>query len=231
MSLQQFCWGLFLFYLGESVKNLELFGDVISNLYFEHSAKQRGCNAVAGIDEAGRGPLAGPVVAAAVILPEQFELPGLTDSKKMTEKRRSELYPQICRQAISYGIGVASAAEIDRINVLQATLLAMQRAVTRLSLSPDHLLIDGITPLPVGISQQTLKKGDSRSLSVAAASVVAKVVRDRIMVSFDRQLPGYGFSRHKGYGTQQHCQAIARLGPSVQHRKTFAGVKEYVGAR
>lgn len=213
------------------MKNPELFDDVISALYFEHSAKQRGCNAVAGIDEAGRGPLAGPVVAAAVILPEQFELPGLTDSKKLTEKKRSELYPQICRQAVSYGVGVASAEEIDRINILQATLLAMQRALSRLSLPPDHLLIDGITRLPVDISQQTLKKGDSRSLSVAAASVVAKVVRDRIMVSFDRQLPGYGFSGHKGYGTRQHCQAIAQLGPSVQHRKTFAGVKEYVSAK
>ncbi|MBN1957083.1 MAG: ribonuclease HII [Desulfuromonadales bacterium] len=211
------------------MKNLELFAnDGLSTLYFEHSAKERGFRAVAGIDEAGRGPLAGPVVAAAVILPDRFELPGLTDSKKLTEKKRLQLFPEICRQASSYGLGVASAAEIDHINILQATLLAMSRAVSRLSLPPDHLLIDGITPLPLDISQQTLKKGDSRSLSVAAASILAKVVRDRIMVSFDHQHPGYGFSRHKGYGTRLHCQAISMLGPCTQHRKTFAGVREFV---
>ena len=183
---------------------------------------------VAGIDEAGRGPLAGPVVAAAVILPEIFNLPGLTDSKKLSEKQRDRLYPQIRQQAVAVGVGVASAAEIDQINILQATLLAMRRAISRLSCHPDHLLIDGITPLPLDISQQTLTKGDSRSLSIAAASVVAKVIRDRIMYSFDRQLPEYGFARHKGYGTEYHRQAIARYGPNWLHRETFAGVKEYL---
>ncbi|MCK5913730.1 MAG: ribonuclease HII, partial [Desulfuromusa sp.] len=183
---------------------------------------------VAGIDEAGRGPLAGPVVAAAVVLSAKFELPGLTDSKKLTEKQRNKFYPQIRQQAEAVGIGVASVVEIDEINILQATLLAMQRAVSRLGYRPDHLLIDGITPLPLKISQQTLKKGDSRSLSIAAASVIAKVVRDRIMYSFSKQLPDYGFSKHKGYGTLQHRQAIAQFGPSPQHRKTFAGVKEYL---
>ncbi len=132
------------------------------------------------------------------------------------------------QQAAAYGIGVASAVEIDNINILQATLLAMKRAVSRLALPPDHLLIDGITPLPLNISQQTIKKGDSRSLSIAAASVLAKVVRDRIMTTFSEQLPQYGFAKHKGYGTKQHRQAIAEFGPSWQHRKTFAGVKEYV---
>lgn len=208
---------------------LDLFSDAsISTLHFELLAQERGFRAVAGIDEAGRGPLAGPVVAAAVILPDQFDLPGLTDSKKLTEKQRDKFYPQIRQQAKAVGIGVASVVEIDKINILQATLLAMQRAVSRLSQLPDHLLIDGITPLPLKISQQTLKKGDSRSLSIAAASVVAKVVRDRIMYSFSKQLPEYGFSKHKGYGTRQHRQAIARFGPSQQHRKTFAGVKEYL---
>ena len=168
------------------------------------------------------------MVAAAVILPESFQLPGLTDSKKLTEKQRDGLYPQIRRQATAVGIGVASVEEIDQINILQATLLAMQRAISRLSLVPDHLLIDGITPLSLEISQQTLKKGDSRSLSIAAASVVAKVVRDRIMLSLDRQLPEYGFSKHKGYGTLRHRQSIAKFGPSCQHRKTFSGVKEYL---
>ena len=209
--------------------NLELFDEAdVSTLHFEGLAKRRGFKLVAGIDEAGRGPLAGPVVAAAVILPEGFELPGLTDSKKLTEKQRDRFYPQIHQLATAVGVGVASVGEIDKINILQATLLAMQRAISRLSHLPDHLLIDGITPLPLEISQQTLKKGDSRSLSIAAASVVAKVVRDRIMYSFSRQLPEYGFSKHKGYGTLQHRQAISQFGPSHLHRKTFAGVKEYL---
>jgi ribonuclease HII len=211
------------------MSNLELFADrEFSTLHFEQQARQRGCQAIAGIDEAGRGPLAGPVVAAAVVLPVEFELPGLTDSKKLTEKQRDRFYPLIREQASSFGIGVATAAEIDRINILQATLLAMQRAIGRLAQSPDHLLIDGITPLPVDISQQTLKKGDSRSLSVAAASVVAKVVRDRIMYSLDRQHPEYGFAKHKGYGTVQHRQAISEHGPCRHHRGSFAGVKEYL---
>ncbi len=211
------------------MSNLELFTDSeISTLYFEEQAKAKGFKAIAGIDEAGRGPLAGPVVAAAVILPDGFELPGLTDSKKLTEKQRDALYPLICEQARAVGIGVASAVEIDQVNILQATLKAMQRAIIRLPESPDHLLIDGITPLPLPISQQTLKKGDSRSLSVAAASVVAKVVRDRIMYSLDKQHPGYGFAKHKGYGTAQHRQAIADLKPSRHHRASFAGVREYL---
>lgn len=211
--------------------NFELFGEqAISTLYFEERARSRGCRAVAGIDEAGRGPLAGPVVAAAVILPHDFELPGLTDSKKLSESKRGSLYPLIREQALAVGVGVASAGEIDRINILQATLLSMQRALGRLKIAPDHLLIDGITPLPVDTSQETLKKGDSRSLSVAAASVVAKVVRDRIMLTLDRQLPEYGFAKHKGYGTEQHRKAIATYGPTFQHRKSFGGVREFVEA-
>jgi len=209
--------------------NLELFrAGEVSTRYFEDLATKRGFECVAGIDEAGRGPLAGPVVAAAVVLGENFDLPGLTDSKKLTEKQRDRFYPHIRQQATAVGIGVASVLEIDQINILQATLLAMQRAVSRLSQFPDHLLIDGITPLPLKISQQTLIKGDSRSLSIAAASVVAKVVRDRIMYNFSKQLPVYGFAKHKGYGTQQHRQAIAQFGPSYLHRKTFSGVKEYL---
>ncbi len=207
----------------------DLFADLsVTTLHFEKLAAQRGCRAVAGIDEAGRGPLAGPVVAAAVILPAEFDLPGLTDSKKLTAGKRERLYPLIRAQARAFGIGVAGVDEIDRLNILQATLLAMQRAVTRLAVAPDHLLIDGINRLPLDLSQQTIKQGDSRSLSVAAASVLAKVVRDRIMTGFDRQLPEYGFARHKGYGTKAHRQAIVRFGPSRQHRKTFAGVKEFL---
>lgn len=197
-------------------------------LEFEEQARRRGYQFIAGIDEAGRGPLAGPVVAAAVILPEHFSLPGLTDSKKLTERRRQSLYPEICQQARAVGIGVASTEEIDRLNILQATLLAMTRAVGRLSFSPDHLLVDGISPVPLKLSQQCIKQGDSRSLSIAAASVIAKVMRDRIMLSYHRQLPAYGFASHKGYGTLQHRAAIAELGPSYLHRQTFAGVKEHL---
>ncbi|MBW6507990.1 MAG: ribonuclease HII [Desulfuromonadales bacterium] len=200
----------------------------LTSLEFEQRARQRGFQSIAGVDEAGRGPLAGPVVAAAVILPEYFSLSGLTDSKKLSERQRQSLYPEIYQQARAVGIGVASTAEIDRLNILQATLLAMSRAIGRLPFSPDHLLIDGISPVPLNLSQQCIKQGDSRSLSIAAASVVAKVIRDRIMLSYDRQLPAYGFASHKGYGTLQHRATIAEHGPSYLHRKTFAGVKEHL---
>ncbi|TNF47480.1 MAG: ribonuclease HII [Deltaproteobacteria bacterium] len=207
---------------------MELFPELEqSTLFFESMARRQGYQAIAGIDEAGRGPLAGPVVAAAVILPEYFELPGLNDSKQLTEKKRNELYPLIHEQAISVGIGVSRADEVDQINILQATLKGMNRAVARLSVSPDFLLVDGITPVPTLIEQKTLKKGDSRSLSIAAASVVAKVVRDRIMVVYDRLFPEYGFAGHKGYGSQKHREAVAKYGPCVCHRRSFAGVKEH----
>lgn len=207
---------------------MELFPEIEqSTLFFEALARRQGYRAVAGIDEAGRGPLAGPVVAAAVILPEHFDLPGLNDSKQISEKKRNQLYPLIYQQAVAVGIGVGRADEVDEINILQATLKGMSRAVGRLSLLPDYLLVDGITPIPMGIEQKTLKKGDSRSLSIAAASVVAKVVRDRIMVAYDRLFPEYGFAGHKGYGSQKHRDAIAKYGPCVCHRRTFAGVKEH----
>ena len=207
---------------------MELFPELEqSTLFFETLARRQGCQSIAGIDEAGRGPLAGPVVAAAVILPEYFDLPGLNDSKQLSEKKRNELYPLIHEQAIAVGIGVSRADEIDRINILQATLQGMSRAIARLSVQPDFLLVDGITPVPTSIEQKTLKKGDSRSLSIAAASVVAKVVRDRIMVAYDRLFPEYGFAGHKGYGSQKHRQAVARYGPCVCHRRSFAGVKEH----
>ncbi len=198
-----------------------------STLHFERQARSRGFRAVAGVDEAGRGPLAGPVVAAAVILPETFDLPGLTDSKQLSAVARERLYPLIRAQALAVGVGVGRTAEVDRVNILQATLLSMVRAVDRLSIPPDYLLIDGINPVPLPLPQQTLKKGDSRSLSIAAASVVAKVLRDRIMVAYDRIYPGYGLAGHKGYGSAQHRRAIAELGPSPCHRRTFAGVREF----
>lgn len=207
---------------------MELFPEIEqSPLFFETMARRQGYRAVAGIDEAGRGPLAGPVVAAAVILPEAFDLPGLNDSKQLSAKKRNQLYPLIHEQALAVGIGVGRAEEIDEINILQATLKGMSRAVGRLPLSPDYLLVDGITPVPIGIEQKTLKKGDSRSLSIAAASVIAKVVRDRIMVTYDRLFPEYGFAGHKGYGSQKHRDAVAKYGPCACHRRTFAGVKEH----
>lgn len=209
----------------------ELFLSVpISPLHFEQQAQARGYRAIAGIDEAGRGPLAGPVVAAAVILPEKFDLPGLTDSKQLTVSARERLYPLIRAQALAVGLGVARADEIDQINILQATLRSMQRAVGRLAVSADFLLIDGNVPVPLPLPQQTLVKGDSRSLSIAAASVVAKVVRDRIMTTYDRLFPGYGFASHKGYASDAHRLAIAHLGPSPCHRRTFGGVREHCGA-
>ncbi len=200
----------------------------LSPLHFEQQAMRQGYRAVAGVDEAGRGPLAGPVVAAAVILPERFDLPGLTDSKKLTEKKREKLFPLIRTQARAIGLGIVSAAEIDECNILQATIRAMSLAVARLKAQADYLLIDGITPLPLPVPQLTLKKGDSRSLSISAASIVAKVVRDRMMVAYDRRYPGYGLARHKGYGSAMHMEAIASLGPCPEHRKTFGGVREHV---
>jgi len=196
-------------------------------LHFEQQAHLRGFRAVAGIDEAGRGPLAGPVVAAAVILPERFDLPGLTDSKQLSAVARDRLYPLIRAQAVAVGIGVSRAEEIDAVNILQATLRSMVRAVGRLPISPDFLLIDGNVPVPLALPQQTLVKGDARCLSIAAASVVAKVVRDRIMCALDRLHPGYGFAAHKGYGSAAHRAAIARLGPAPCHRRSFCGVREH----
>jgi ribonuclease HII len=207
----------------------ELFPELsYSSLYFEHQARRQGFRAVAGIDEAGRGPLAGPVVSAAVILPEDFHLPGLTDSKQLSAAARERYFPQICAQAIAFGVGVSRPEEIDRINILQATLRSMERAVSRLAVEPDYLLVDGITPVPLPISQKTLKKGDSRSLSISAASVIAKVIRDRIMIAYDRIFPGYGFASHKGYGSLKHREAIACLGPVACHRRTFGGVREHL---
>jgi ribonuclease HII len=207
---------------------MQLFPELAqSKLFFEEVARRQGYRTIAGIDEAGRGPLAGPVVAAAVILPVNFDLPGLNDSKQLSEKQRNRLYPLIREQALAVGVGVSRAEEIDRINILQATLQGMSRAVRRLAVTPDFLLVDGITPVPICIEQKTIKKGDSRSLSIAAASVIAKVVRDRIMISYDRLFPEYGFAGHKGYGSQLHRDAVARNGPCVCHRRTFAGVKEH----
>ena len=181
---------------------------------------------VAGLDEAGRGCLAGPVVAAAVVLPPDAKLPGLNDSKKLSRKRRNELIPIITREALAVGVGQCSPKEIDQLNILRASLEAMRRAVADLTLSPDILLIDGNRairnpPCP----QQVVIKGDSKSLSIAAASVVAKVTRDRLMVQLDSYFPVYGWARHKGYPTVVHYDALAIHGPSPHHRLSFKLVR------
>lgn len=187
----------------------------------ENSHFQKGIVSICGVDEAGRGPLAGPVCAAAVILPANLEIPGLTDSKKLSDKKRRELFPVIMEQAVSYGIGLASQDEIDEINILQATFLAMERALSQLKVRPDLVLIDGNRQKDFGLSVETVVKGDSLSASIAAASVLAKVTRDDIMISMAQTYPGYGFEVHKGYGTKAHYLALEKLGPSPIHRKTF----------
>ena len=175
-----------------------------------------------GMDEAGRGPLAGPVCAAAVIFPIGTEIEGLNDSKKLTEKKREMLFPIITKKAIAYGIGFASEQEIDEINILNATFLAMRRAVEALGISPDLLLIDGNQKPKIGVGEEvTVIKGDAKSVSVAAASVLAKVSRDRYMLEKAQEYPQYAFEKHKGYGTKLHYEKIAEYGVSPIHRKTF----------
>ena len=199
-------------------------------LALEGQAMRRGYCRIAGIDEAGRGPLAGPVVAAAVVLPDGLLLPGVNDSKQLTEDMREKLFEVIHREALAVGVGIGDHVLVDSINILQATLSAMRDAVNALSFTPDFLLIDGISSIPMNIPQRTVKKGDSLSLSIAAASIIAKVTRDRMMVDYDAQYPGYGFASHKGYGAATHLAAIAALGPCPIHRKSFSGVKEHLPA-
>jgi ribonuclease HII len=198
-------------------------GDKPSLYFFEHGLASRGFRLVAGLDEAGRGPLAGPVVAACAILDPDFVIPGLNDSKKLTEKKRDELCKIICERALDFGVGIVGPEEIDRINILEATKMAMALAIEDLNQPPDHLLIDALG-LPVNIPQTPLIKGDSRSASIAAASIIAKVTRDRIMVALDMEHPEYGFAGHKGYGAKTHMEAIINHGPCPAHRKSFRGV-------
>ena len=193
-----------------------------ANLWeIEDCCKAEGYTCICGVDEAGRGPLAGPVCAAAVILPEHLEIPGLNDSKKLTDKRRRELFPIIQEQAIAYGTGFASQEEIDSINILQATFLAMGRALGQLKVKPDLALIDGNRQTDFGVPCKTVVKGDSLSANIAAASVLAKVSRDDWMLRAAEEYPGYGFEIHKGYGTKAHYAALEELGPCAIHRKTF----------
>lgn len=195
----------------------------------ENGLHAEGYKVICGVDEAGRGPLAGPVCAAAVILPDGLEIPGLTDSKKLTDKKRRELFPIIKEQALAYGIAYASRDEIDEINILQATYLAMERALAQLSVKPDIAMIDGNRAKDFGLPVRTVVKGDSLSANIAAASVLAKVSRDDLMLELAKEYPAYGFEVHKGYGTKAHYETLREHGASPVHRMTF--LKKFYGEK
>ena len=195
---------------------------------FEIKAYKKGYSRVAGVDEAGRGPLAGPVVSAAVMLPASFAVTGITDSKKLSPKKRWQFYEKIYRDADAIGIGIIDPIEIDRINILQASLLSMAMAVENLNPQPGMLLIDGTFPIATHLPQQSIPKGDALSISIAAASIIAKVTRDRLMQRYDQDYPQFGFSRHKGYPTRAHKEAIRKFGYCPIHRRSFKGVREYL---
>jgi ribonuclease HII len=196
---------------------------------FELEARRCGYRRIAGLDEAGRGPLAGPVVAAAVILPTRCRLNGIDDSKQLTESEREQIYVVIAERAVGIGVGSASEQEIDALNILEATRLAMHRAVSALSPQPDCLLVDAVTLSGFAIPTRSIIKGDGLSVSIAAASVVAKVTRDRLMVEYHRLYPHYNFLSHKGYGTEEHVRRLSVHGPCPIHRRSFAPVAQVIG--
>ena len=206
---------------------------VQSSWFYEEMAVSEGFVRIAGVDEAGRGPLAGPVVAAAVILPGDFPVAGVTDSKQLTSRKRGELYEDIYRWALAIGIGIVDPVEIDRINILQAAMTAMAIAVENLQPVPDLILVDGNMPIPPrrfshqpsGLQQKSIVGGDSKSISIAAASIVAKVARDAIMADMARQYPGYGWESNAGYPTKRHINAIAELGVTPFHRRSFKPIR------
>lgn len=188
---------------------------------YEEDARRRGFSIIAGVDEAGRGPLAGPVVASAVILDEGIIIKGVNDSKKIPSAKRQLLYTEITEKAVCWAVGISSVEEIDSLNILQASLLAMRRAVLKLSSAPEFILVDAVRIPEINIPQLPIVKGDGLSVSIAAASIIAKVTRDRMMDELDREMPQYQFGRHKGYGTSDHLKALKTHGPSLIHRKTF----------
>jgi len=193
---------------------------------FEEETRARGFQIIAGVDEAGRGPLAGPVVAAAVILPRIQKLEGVTDSKLLTPTQREAAYGLIREKAVAVGVGIVEAEEIDRLNILQASRKAMQLAVCHLFLFPDFLLVDGIHAINLSLPQQAIPQGDRRCLSVAAASIIAKVCRDRLMLIYHEEFPEYNFAQHKGYATPEHLQALRQYGYCPIHRRSFKRVKQ-----
>ena len=202
--------------------SLEEWHRLLSLITFEETARKDGYKAIAGIDEAGRGPLAGPVVAAACIIPSKMFFPGVDDSKKLTPKARAALFKKItASKRVCYGVGIISHEEIDKINIYQATIQAMLQAITKLAKEPDFLLVDGMKLLHPSIPCQKIIAGDSKSQSIAAASIIAKETRDQLMVEYHEQWPHYGFAQHKGYATQEHIAAINKHGPCPIHRLTF----------
>lgn len=203
-----------------------------TDLYeIENALHQKGLELVCGVDEAGRGPLAGPVAAGAVILPQGLVIEGLNDSKKLSEKKREALYAEITEKAIGWAVGLASPAEIDEINILNATFLAMRRAVAGLKSVPEYILVDGNRDPKIGLPTATIVKGDSKAACIAAASIIAKVTRDRLLVELDEKYPHYGFKKHKGYPTAAHYAAIAEHGLLNEHRRSFLkNLKEHINA-
>jgi ribonuclease HII len=201
----------------------DLFGDELEcdPLYFERSSREAGYQRIAGLDEVGRGPLAGPVVAAAVVLPVGLLIPGLTDSKQVPEEERERLFDVIRAGAVCYGVGIADERTIDLVNILQATIIAMERALQALNPQPDYLLLDAIFLPRVRLPQKSLIKGDFRSHSIASASILAKVTRDRIMLELHKKYPRYNFQKHTGYGTREHLLLLQEHGPCDAHRKSF----------
>ena len=192
---------------------------------FEKKALKKGYSKIAGIDEAGRGPLAGPVVSAAVILPDSFPVSGINDSKKLTPKKRASLFEEIYKHAVAVGIGIVGPSEIDRRNILEASRFSMSLSVENLALKPDYLLIDGTFQIASSLPQEAIPKGDTLSISIAAASIIAKVTRDRMMAKYHQEYPQFGFAQHKGYPTKAHKAAIKQYGCCPIHRKSFKGVK------
>jgi len=217
--------------LAQSDLNDDLFSGMPASdpLAFERSARASGYLRLAGLDEAGRGPLAGPVVAAAVMLPDGLLIPGVTDSKQVAERDRERLFDVIREQAVCYGIGIADERTIDDVNILQATIIAMERALQALSSKPDYLLLDAITLPRIMLPQKPIIKGDVRSHSIAAASILAKVTRDRIMRELHEKYPRYNFHKHKGYGTKEHLALLREHGPCEAHRRTFRPVSGMLG--
>lgn len=214
----------------KKVQELKAYEKHVQMTYFENKHRAEGYVHIAGVDEVGRGPLAGPVIAAAVILPPEFYLPGIDDSKKLSEQKRLEFYKKIIETALDFHVGIIDVEEIDRINIYEASKKAMRLAIAGLKIIPDFLLIDAVklnTPYP----EEAIIKGDGKSISIAAASIIAKVTRDQLMVELGREYPVYGFSTNMGYGTKEHLSAIQTFGITPHHRKSFAPVKDYFGQK
>lgn len=209
------------------IQKLELMVCSQDNYYFERKLRDRGISLIAGVDEVGRGPLVGPVVAACVILPEKFSLDGLTDSKKLSEKKREFYYDEILKQAIGVGVGIISEEVIDKVNIYEATKLAMKEAISKCSVRPEHILIDAM-PLSIDIPTTSIIKGDFKSITISAASVIAKVTRDRMLDELDKKYPMYDFKDNKGYPTKKHLDAIEKYGIIKEHRKSYGPVKNYL---